>query len=84
MLIHRQNHKNNLKNMSIFNEGLWKVMMVREQSVSEYGYNFSAVLLCGMFKTCWYVCRVDRDLILETWKIQVQCVEKKERVCMKA
>ncbi|MPC13815.1 hypothetical protein E2C01_006562 [Portunus trituberculatus] len=35
--IYHQNHENTLKNMTIFNWSLCEAVMVREQSVSEYG-----------------------------------------------
>ena len=37
--IHLHNHKYTVKNMIIFNQSLWKAVLVREESASVYGDN---------------------------------------------
>ena len=37
--IHHQNYRNTLINMTIFKQSLWKIVMVRQQSVLVYRHN---------------------------------------------
>ena len=37
--IHHQNHRNTVRNMTVFNQSLWKIVIVRQQSVLVYRLN---------------------------------------------
>ncbi|MPC93593.1 hypothetical protein E2C01_088727 [Portunus trituberculatus] len=53
--VHHQNHKNTLKNTSIFKWSLWKAVVVREQSVSEYSELLRVVLYAsGLYTYLFY------------------------------